>query len=150
MKLFSIIFFAILITYSCFAQEKLGKELTLKDKTDISEIINNPDNYIGKKVLVEGEILAVCQNAGCWMEVANKKGDKIRVKVKDGEIIFPKEGLGKTAIVEGEVYKIEMNEKDAREYFEHMAEESNKEFDASTITGPVIIYQIKGIGAVID
>jgi hypothetical protein len=139
-----------LISGFSVAQEKLGKEITLQEKTEISQIISNPDEYLGKKVLIEGEILSVCQMAGCWMEVSGAEGDKIRVKVKDGEIVFPKEGLGKTALVEGEVYKIELDEEEAKDYFEHMAEESDQEFDPTTVTGPMTIYQIKGFGAVIN
>ena len=133
-----------------FAQDKYGKEITVEEKTEISAIISNPEEYLGEKVLVEGEIVAVCQHMGCWMEVANEEGEKIKVKVKDGEIVFPKEGTGRTALVEGEVYKIELDEEEAKDYFEHMAEESNQEFDPSTVTGPVTIYQIKGSGAEIN
>jgi len=149
-KLYTILVITIFIPGFSIAQEKLGKEITLEEKTEISDIISNPTEYLGKKVLIEGEILAVCQMAGCWMEVANEEGDKIRVKVKDGEIVFPKEGVGKTALVEGEVYKIELDEEEAKDFFEHMAEESDQEFDPSSITGPLTIYQIKGMGAVIN
>jgi len=141
---------SIIISSVSFSQEKYGSELSLEEKTAISEIKTNPEEYLGKTVLVEGKIAAVCQNMGCWMEIVDEEGEKIRVKVKDGEIIFPKDGAGKTALVEGEVYKIEMDEEEARDFYEHMAEESNQEFDPSTITGPVTIYQIKGKGAVIN
>ncbi len=152
MKTINFLALFVIITFSVnsFAQEKYGKEITLKEKTSISEITSNPDEYLGEKVLVEGEIVSVCQNMGCWMEVKNEEGDKIRVKVKDGEIVFPKDGAGKTALVEGEVYKIDLDEEEAKDYFEHMAEESNQEFDPSTVSGPVTIYQIKGQGAVIN
>ena len=149
-KFLTVLITGMLISGFSVAQEKLGKEITLQEKTEISQIISNPDEYLGKKVLIEGEILSVCQMAGCWMGVSGEEGDKIRVKVKDGEIVFPKEGMGKTALVEGEVYKIELDEEEAKDYFEHMAEESDREFDPTTVTGPMTIYQIKGFGAVIN
>jgi len=149
-KLFTVLIVSIFISSVSFTQEKYGKEITLEKKTEISEIISDPSGYVGKKVLIEGEILAVCQMAGCWMEVANEEGQKIRVKVKDGEIVFPKEAVGKTALVEGEVYTIELDEEEAKDYFEHMAEDAGQEFDPSTVKGPVTIYQVKGIGAVIN
>jgi hypothetical protein len=147
-KLFIALF--ICISALSLAQEKYGKDITIVEKTSISEILSSPEDYLGKKVLVEGEILSVCQMAGCWMEISNENGDKIKIKVKDGEIVFPQKGIGKTALVEGEVYKIELDEEEARDYFEHMAEESDQEFDPSTVTGPVTIYQVKGFGAVIN
>lgn len=136
-----------------FAQEekKYGAEISLVEKTTLSQISANPQDYVGKTVLVEGNVLSVCKMAGCWMEIeSDEPGEKMRVKVKDGEITFPMEAVGNKAVVEGEVYAIEMNEEDAREFYAHMAEDAGEEFDKSTITGPMTIYQIKGLGAVIS
>jgi len=85
------------------------------------------------------------------MELKSDDGEgMIKVKVKDGEIVFPVESIGESAVVEGTVYKIELSQEDAISYYEHIAEETGEDFDASTITGPMTIYQIKGLGAVID
>lgn len=149
-NLFSILIISVFISAAAVAQEKYGNEITLEEKTEISAIMSSPEEYLGKKVLVEGEIVSVCQHMGCWMEVANEDGEKIKVKVKDGEIVFPKDGAGRRALVEGEIYKIELDEEEAKDYYEHMAEESDQEFDPSSVTGPVTIYQIKGFGAVIN
>lgn len=145
------ILFLIIFSFSTFGQvEKLGREITLTEKTKISDILANPESFVGKTVLVEGEVLEVCQKAGCWMELKNDKEEKIRIKVKDGDIVFPVEAVGKKAIAEGTVYRIDLTQEEAIEFYEHIAEENDKEFDPSTITGPVTIYQIRGIGAEID
>ena len=147
----SIIFF---LTSSLFAQSdetNYGSELTLKEKTKISVILENPEEYLDKVVLVEGEVLDVCPKMGCWMELkADTKDRKIKVKVKDGDIVFPMEAIGKNALVEGKVYKIELSQEDAVDYMEHLAEEKGEDFDPSMVTGPMTIYQIKGIGAQIN
>lgn len=139
----------IVISISVFAQsEKYGRDLTLKEKTDISKILSAPEEFVGKTVLVEGEVLEVCQMAGCWMELkSDAKDQKIKIKVKDGDIVFPVEAKGKNAVVEGTVYKIELTKEEAVEYFEHVAAEQGTEFDPATVTGPVTFYQIKGLGA---
>ena len=158
MKKILIIPIALLFCACLFAQTddgKYGSEITLEEKTNISDILNSPEDYLDKKVLVEGEVLDVCQKMGCWMELesdlptgqAGVEGEHIKVKVKDGDIIFPVEAKGKTALVEGTVYKIELTQEEATEYLEHIAEEQNEEFDPSTVTGPMTIYQIKGLGA---
>jgi len=132
-------------------KDKYGKEITLEKKTSISDILSNPEDYLDKTVLVEGEVLDVCPKMGCWMELkSDTEGEKIKVKVKDGEIIFPVEAKGHNALVEGKVYKIELSKEDAISYYEHEAEELGKEFDPSTITEAVTIYQIKGLGAEIN
>ena len=128
-----------------------GAELTLTEKTSISSILEDPDSYLDKTVLIEGEVLDVCPMMGCWMEIKSDDGEgMIKVKVKDGDMVFPVEAKGKTAIVEGKVYKIELTQEKAIEHFEHIAEEKGETFDSSTITGPMTIYQIKGLGAVIQ
>lgn len=141
--------YTIVISISVFAQsEKYGRDLTLKEKTDISKILSAPEEYVGKTVLVEGEVLEVCQMAGCWMELkSDVKDQKIKIKVKDGDIVFPVEAKGKNAVVEGTVYKIELTKEEAIEYYEHVAAEQSIEFDSATVTGPITFYQIKGLGA---
>jgi len=129
-------------------EAKLGAEITLTEKTNISDILDDPEAYLDKIVLVEGEVLDVCPMMGCWMELKSDDGEgMIKVKVKDGDIVFPVEAKGSTALVEGKVYKIELTQEKAIEHFEHVAEEKGEEFDPSTITGPMTIYQIKGLGA---
>lgn len=129
---------------------KYGKKLTIKEKTKISTILDKPKEFVGKKVLVEGTVVGVCEKRGCWIEVASdKQFQKIKVKVNDGEIVFPLEEKGKTALVEGEVYEIKMTKEQAIESAKHEAEEHGKKFDPNSVTGPTTYYQIKGIGAVI-
>lgn len=140
------------ISFNSYAQsEKFGREISLTEKTSISKILSTPEEYVGKTVLVEGEILEVCQMAGCWMELkSDAENQKIKIKVKDGYIVFPVEAKGKTALVEGTVYKIDLTKEEAVEYYEHLAEEQGTEFDPATVTGPITLYQIKGLGAEIN
>lgn len=58
--------------------EKYGKEITLKDKTPISVILESPEKFEGKTVLVEGTIAAVCEHRGCWIDIENEN-EKIKV-----------------------------------------------------------------------
>lgn len=146
--------FGVIIIFSSiqFAQngKQFGNELTVKETTEISTLLSSPDDNIGKRVLVEGTVVDVCEMAGCWLMLQGKdENEKIKVKVKDGEIVFPTEAKGLKASVEGELYKIEMDEEMARDYLEHVAEEQGKEFDRSSHNGPLVLYQLKGIGAVI-
>jgi len=152
LKLFLISFISANIVFAVIDdKDKYGKEITLKEKTNISDILSNPEDYLDKTVLVEGEVLDVCSMMGCWIELAsNVEGEKIKVKVKDGEIVFPVEATGKNVLVEGKVYKIELTVEEAVEYYQHQAEETGEDLDTSTITEGVTIYQIKGLGAEID
>ncbi|HEX9251218.1 MAG TPA: DUF4920 domain-containing protein [Ignavibacteriaceae bacterium] len=144
-----VILFFLLLSVAAYSQtDKYGKEISLKEKTSISKILAQPEEYVGKTVLVEGKIVEVCAMAGCWMDLkSDAENQKIKIKVKDGDIVFPVEAKGKDALVEGTVYKVELTKEEAVDYYKHVAEEQGTEFDGATVTGPVTIYQIKGIGA---
>src|SRR5262245_55657032 len=92
----------------CFAADtKLGQPLTLKSSTPIKDVLSSPDQYAGKTVQVKGKITEVCEMMGCWTNLADDSGKMIKIKVNDGEIVFPKDAVGKTAIAEGTLKKIE-------------------------------------------
>ncbi len=126
----------------------LGKGITLNKTVKISKIMDKPGEWVGKKVLVEGQIVDVCKKRGCWMELASdKQYQTIKIKVKDGEIVFPLEARGKKALAEGTVEKIELTLEQTRKYLQHQAEEEGKEFDPETVKEPLVLYRIKGTGA---
>lgn len=141
----------ILLTLSMAAlcgAEKFGKGLTLKESTPIGTILGAPDQYVGKMIQVKGTITEVCQMMGCWLQIQD--GDKgLRVKVKDGEILFPKNGAGKKAVAEGLLKKIELNQQQAVAWAKHEAEERGQKFDPSKIKSGMTMYQIQGTGAVV-
>ena len=88
---------------SLSAQEKkYGTALTLKEVTKISDIYADPDKFAGKRVLVEGPVVDVCAEMGCWLALgSDKESQVLRFKVEDGVIVFPMTARGKKAKVEG-------------------------------------------------
>jgi hypothetical protein len=126
----------------------LGEPLTQRKATPIKTLLKSPDKYAGKTVQVEGRITEVCQKMGCWiMLVDDKSGQMVRIKVNDGEIVFPKDGSGRRAVAEGVFTKIERTLEQTIAAARHYAEEQGKPFDESTITAPSVTYQIQGTGA---
>jgi hypothetical protein len=148
MKVF---FCALIVTALCAAADtKLGKPLTLTTTTPIAEVAAKPDALVGKTIQVKGKVSEVCQMMGCWMLLVDPATKaSIRIKVKDGEIVFPKDSVGKTAVAEGTLAKIEMTKEQAIAQAKHEAEENHKKFDPTAVKGPVTTYQIQGAGAVI-
>ncbi len=129
----------------------LGKPLELKTRTPIASLEENPGGFVGKTVQVRGRVTEVCEKMGCWMNLVDPATNaRVRIKVKDGEIVFPKEAIGKMAVAEGKFVKVELTREQAIERAKHEAEENNKPFDPASIKGPVTIYQIQGTGAVIE
>ena len=139
-------------TALCFAAgNPLGKPLTLKQQTAIADINAKPADFVGKTIQVKGKVTEVCEKAGCWMMLVDPATKaSLKIKVKDGEIVFPLEAIGKMAIAEGKLAKLEMTKEQAIAQAKHEAEENKKTFDPARIKGPVTMYQIQGTGAVIE
>ena len=133
------------------AQAKVyGKPLTLKEKTPISAILKDPHAFHGKRVLVEGTIVEVCEERGCWINIASDKPfEKIRFKVDDGVIVFPLDAKGKKAIAEGVVQVNMLTKEQALAQAKEMHKERGTlaKFDSTKYLKGVMDVQIKGEGA---
>jgi len=128
-----------------------GEGVGRGEAVKVSELAAHPDKYVGQTVRVEGVIDDVCEMRGCWMDLAgDTKSEKIRIKVNDGVMVFPKDAKGSQAIAEGVFTKIEMTPDQALAYAKHLAEERGETFDpAAAKNVPTVLYQISGTGAVI-
>jgi hypothetical protein len=140
-------------TFALFALSaadlKLGQPLTIKEPLPIAAVLAKPADYVGKTVQVKGKITEVCEMMGCWMDLTNDEGQKLRIKVNDGEIEFPKDSAGKTAIAEGRLDKLELTREQAAARAAEEAKDKGRKFDPASVKGPVTIYQLQGSGAVI-
>ncbi len=127
-----------------------GNGVTLTETTPVSAILDNPDDYLGKQVRVEGMIIEVCAKRGCWVYVAgDRQGEKIQVKVTDGEIVFPMSASGRSGIVEGIVEELKLSREDMINYLQHLAEEKGQPFDPATVKDERLI-RLRGLGAEIE
>jgi hypothetical protein len=141
---------AMLSPVTTFAKD-FGQAITLTEEIAISSIIDNPETYVGKKVRVSGLVIDVCSTRGCWIYLAGDRDfEKIRIKVTDGEIVFPMEARGKKATVEGVVESMELTREEVSKRRKHHAEETGKSFDSATITSGETVLRIRGLGAVIS
>jgi hypothetical protein len=126
----------------------LGKPFTLRKAVSVETVLEKPDRFVGKTVQVKGQVTEVCMMMGCWMSLKDPDTNRmIRVKVNDGEIVFPKESVGKQAIAEGKLAKLELSREQAVARAKHEAEEQGRAFDPTKVTGPLVVYQIQGTGA---
>ena len=131
------------------AEIKLGKPLTLKEPMTLATLLAKPADYVGKTVQVKGKVVEVCQAMGCWMDLTNDQGQKIQIKVNDGEIEFPKDAPGKMAVAEGKLNKLELTREQAVARAEEEAKEAGRKFNPASIKSGMTIYQIQGTGAVL-
>ena len=131
------------------AEIKLGKPLTAKERVTIANLSEHPADYVDKTVQTKGKIAEVCQMMGCWMVLTNEDGQKVRIQVEDGVIVFPKDSAGKTAVAEGKFTKTELTREQAVAQAKEEAEEKGRKFDPDSVKSGTTIYQIQATGAVI-
>lgn len=116
------------------------------DKTrlvEVADILAKPQSYLQQQVTVKGTVEAVCQKKGCWMQLsAGKNQPTFRIKVRDGDMVFPVSAKGKTAYASGKLDPIEMDLESTREYLAHKAEEQGEAFDPASVTEAITLYQL--------
>ena len=102
-------------------------------------------------VKVEGLINEVCPMRGCWLELKSADGlQKIRVKVTDGDIVFPLSAKGKNILAEGVFSILELNKEQALNWKKHLAEEKGRSLDSTEmILNPndLFEYRLNTVGA---
>ncbi len=79
-----------------------GQPMTVEVVTEAATLLAAPQDFVDKTIRVEGRVTDVCQQAGCWMVIA--EGDQsMRVLMKDHSFSVDKNGTGATCQVEGTV-----------------------------------------------
>ena len=68
---------------------------SLSQSVRVSELANNPDQYVGKQIQIVGLVEDVCPVRGCWASVKDAEdGSQIRFKVPDGKVVFTAKMVG--------------------------------------------------------
>ena len=120
--------------------EHIGEPIEPREIVTFSNVHANPSAYFEKTVLVEANATAVCQRAGCWMQIEDD-GDEAMVRWESGcggKYAFPKDLAGERVLVQGSFYPKTISEEDAA----HLEEEAGEpleverdgyEFNASAV-----------------
>ena len=77
------------------------------EKVEFASLIENPDNYIEKNIIVEGKVVHVCTMSGKKLFIVGEDPD-VRLFISAGEDMpkFPMELLGCQVVVEGKISKV--------------------------------------------
>jgi hypothetical protein len=134
----------IIVLVFSLAMKSPEKNKNIVEKTTISNLLKKAKSFNSKQVIVEGVIDDVCPMKGCWVQLKSSNGEKIRVKVKDGEIVFPQDSVGKKCRVQGKFIGVELDRNETIQFKRHLAEEKGQKFDPKTVKGPMMHYQIYG------
>jgi hypothetical protein len=77
------------------------------ERVEFAALIANPDNFVGKNIVIEGKVVHVCTETGKKMFIVGENPD-VRLFVAAGENIskFPMELLGSEIRVEGVIKRV--------------------------------------------
>ena len=101
---------------------------------NVEQLIDNKGDYLNSIVKIEGVIEEVCPMRGCWLQVVGESDyNKIRIKVKDGDIVFPLSSKGRKVVAEGQFSVMKLNEKQAKNWKKHLAIEKGIKIDTANI-----------------
>ncbi len=129
-------------------QDVYGKGVKSKKTIKVSKLLANPEKFVGKTVAVEGIAVGVCAHRGCWINISSdNEGEVVRLKVTDGEIVFPAEIVGERVVAEGVWTANKLDLDTTKKMCAHKAEQKGESFDPNSVTECMTLYQITGTGA---
>ncbi len=150
MNLVKLVFGLIMTTLACTATaeiQRFGTSIDIAALTPVSQIVAKPDQFLGKVITVQGRIQSVCTNKGCWMQLASDQAQQqFKIKVRDGDMVFPVSARGKTAYATGTLQKTELDLASTQEHFADIAEREQRAFDPATVTEPLVLLQLVPTG----
>jgi hypothetical protein len=81
---------------------KFGAPLGNSPVVALADIVRETGKYAKTTVKTEGQVTAVCQAAGCWMEITDPVG-QAHIRMGGHSFFVPKSASGRRARVEGTV-----------------------------------------------
>lgn len=134
------------ISMSTCVQAKVyeyGEAVDSSQLVDISRVLERADTYLDKPVTVRGTIISVCEKRGCWMELSSDaKFERLRIKVRDGDMVFPVSAKGSQAIAKGQLHVINLDLSQTKRYLAMLAKRKHEDFEPDSVTEALSIYQL--------
>lgn len=127
--------------------QTLGSGVTMTEAVTAEEVLANPEDYDGKKIMLEGVVVGVC-GKGCKVFFTNEAQDKfLKFKFDDDAEVFEPSLKGETMRVEGVFsYNAGVIEQCDNEEEEHAEGEEEKEESGGAC---ISTYDLSGVGAVV-
>lgn len=93
---------------------KRGAAIGTSPDVALTDVVKDPDKYMGKPVILRGSVGAVCQKKGCWMEVlSGEEKTTVRVTFKDYGFFVPMDSEGMIVRAEGTFHAKTWSKEDA-------------------------------------
>lgn len=113
--------------------EQFGDALAAKGAVPYEKMLTKMEGVDSMQIKVVGEVSAVCQMKGCWMNMTAGVPDKpeMMIQFKDYGFFVPKDIAGRKVIIDGYAYR-EVTSVDDLRHFAEDAGKSKEEIEAIT------------------
>lgn len=98
-----LIMLAATVLFTVQAATLFGEQVDKTAVVPVAEVLQQPQLYLDKVVTISGTVDSVCSKQGCWMKFVADGDMPFRIKVRDGDMVFPLTAKGKTAYATGTV-----------------------------------------------
>jgi hypothetical protein len=116
--------------------ETIDGKITETKLTPIQTLLANPEAYVGKTLLVEGEVTGRCQGSGCWVSLdTGDPENPFYVKSPDHSFSFPASCEQKRVRVQGILAVLQHKSTAQEEHEEH--EEHDEHGEGHTCPAPL-------------
>lgn len=92
-------------------------------RVSLTELYNNSDKYLNKRVLVSTKVAKVCQKKGCFF-IAQENGITIRVAFKDYGFFVPTDSTNKQVLLAGELIQKNLSAEQAEHFNSDLRDKS--------------------------
>lgn len=136
------------------ASTTLGEPVPAGEALTPAVLIADAETYDGQTVTVEGTAREVCQQAGCWLTLADDQGRTVRVEVPRDEseayvYTFPKDLSGQTVRLTGTL-AVEMESVDDLRHYAEDGGASAEELAAITEPRQTLVLTALGADILVD
>jgi len=121
-----------------------GAAVSASTPLTLVQLLDDSALHDGQTVVVQGEVVEVCQSKGCWMVLAD--GDRtVRIKFLDYAYFVPKDLAGSTIVAEG-VFSVQLVPMDEAK---HYLEDAGRLGEAAAITEDQPGFELMAAGVIV-
>ena len=120
--------------------------MKLTEVTSIQKLYEHPESFLGKTVRIDGVVVSVCEEMGCWIAIGDPDAADyaVRFTIEHNKgIVFPMTAKGKKASAEGVFVKATAGDSEAADAANGLKAKHPK------AAAFIRQYQIKATGTVV-
>lgn len=119
------------------AMMRFGQPVQMDKMVSLDSFFENPESFVGRTITVQSVVTDSCTRMNCWMRLETPNhSQSFRIKVVDGEMVFPISTRGQIALATGVIETVDLSESQQATWMEtYQVDEA-----------PAVMYQLRPVG----